>query len=186
MSPAVTSIALLVLVGVVALVIKWFTQDEAPEPRKPTVDPVDEVLAEVQDLDPEEVAEVAAVDSEGMAFVPDGETVRLIPPPEPGGIMPTRRHTHEIDRGDLIGARVVRGAPDFDPWRLEALGRDYEYRAWFFETEEAASAARDVFERCVVVPPRDEDDEPKPPTSEDFEEARRRDEETEHALDSTE
>ena len=186
MSPAATTILLLVLVGVVALVVKWFTQDESAAKPVPGATPVDDVLAEVQDLDPGDVADIVAVDSEGMAFVPDGVRVLLIPPAEPGGNVPTRQHTHEIDRGDLIGVRVVRGAPDFDPWRLEALGRDYEYRAWFFETEDAANAARDTFDRVVVVPPRDEYDEPKPPTAAAVEDARRRDEETEHALESPE
>jgi hypothetical protein len=181
-----SAIMLLVLVGIAALVIKWFTQDEDAAKPEPGTTPVDDVLAEVQDLEPGEVADIVAVDSEGMAFVPDGVRVLLIPPAESGGITPNRQHTHEIDRGDLIAVRVVRGAPDFDPWRLEALGRDYEYRAWFFETEEAANAARDTLDRKVVVPPRDEYEEPKPPTASDFEDARRRDEETEHALDSPE
>jgi len=88
-----------------------------------------------------------------------------------------------IDHGDLVGVRVKRGAPDLDPWRLEALGRDGDYRAWFFETEEAARAAMVLLER-VVRPPRDEDGEPHPPGPDDFEAARRRDEETEQALDA--
>ena len=32
--------------------------------------------------------------------------------------------------GDLIAARVRRGAPDLDPWRLETLGRDRDLTAW--------------------------------------------------------
>ncbi len=192
MSPVMTTILLLVLVGVVALVVKWFTQEAAEDSspgspgERPAAEAVDQLLAEAQDLDPGDVADMIAVDSEGMAFVPDGDNVLLIPPPEAGEVTPARQHAHHIDRGDLIGVRVVRGAPDFDPWRLEALGRDFEYRAWFFETEDAADAARDVLERRVVVPPRDEYDEPKPPSARDFDEARRRDEETEHALDSAE
>jgi len=91
-----------------------------------------------------------------------------------------------LDLGDLIGARVKRGAPDLDRWRLEAIGRDGDYRAWFFETQEAARAALDLLERRVVRAPKDEDGDPRPPGPEDFDEARRLDEETERALDESE
>src|SRR3990172_2697740 len=66
--------------------------------------------------------------------------VRLTPPlapPEMGQFVP-RTAAEQLGRGDLIAARVKRGAPDHDPWRLEALGRDGEYQAWRFETEDAA------------------------------------------------
>lgn len=86
--------------------------------------------------------------------------------------------------GDLIGARMVRGAPDYDPWRVEGLGRDRDYQAWAFETEDAARAALELIERHVVRTPDDENGDPRPPSSADYDEARRRDEETEHALDS--
>ena len=73
-----------------------------------------------------------------------------------------------LDVGDLIGARVVRGAPDTDPWRLEALGREGEYRAWAFETEDAARTAHGLLERRIVRPPLDDDGEPSPPLDEDY------------------
>jgi hypothetical protein len=185
MSPASTTIALLVLVGLVALLIRWFSRDEKVESgSKPS--PVDEVLAEVQDLDVDEVAEVAAMDSEGWSFIPDGDRVRLIPPPESEHGHGGRPHDHVFARGDLTGVRVIRGAPGFDPWRLEGLGRDQEYRAWFFETEDGARTAADLLESRVVVPPRNQDGDPEPATDADFDEARRRDEETERALDQFE
>jgi hypothetical protein len=186
MSPASTTIALLVLVGVVALLIRWFSRDQEVESSGTKPSPVDELLAEAQDLDADEVAEAAAMDSEGWSFVPDGDRVRLIPPPEDRMRHAGRPHDHVFVRGDLTGARVVRGAPGFDPWRLEALGRDLEYRAWFFETEDGARTAADLLERRVVVPPRNEDGDPQPPVDRDFDEARRRDEETEQALDQVE
>jgi hypothetical protein len=89
-----------------------------------------------------------------------------------------------LGAGDLIAVRIRRGAPDHDPWRLEALGRDREYRAWRFETEEAARTAMEMVERRVVRPPRDEYDEPVAIGDEDFAAARRIEEETEAELGS--
>ena len=91
-----------------------------------------------------------------------------------------------INVGDLIGARVKRGAPDLDPWRLEAVGRDQDYRAWFFETEEAARAALALLDRRVVRPLKDEDGDTRLLTPADFDAARELDEETERALDAGE
>jgi hypothetical protein len=82
----------------------------------------------------------------------------------------------------LVAARVTRGAPDHDPWRLEALGRDHEYRAWRFETEEAARAALALVEGRVVQPPRDRDGERVAVDDADFMAARRREEEIEAEL----
>jgi hypothetical protein len=87
-----------------------------------------------------------------------------------------------LDVGDLIAARIKRGAPDHDPWRLEALGRDREFRAWRFETEEAARAALDLVQTRIVRPARDQDGEPVVIGDEDFAVARRIEEETEAEL----
>jgi hypothetical protein len=84
--------------------------------------------------------------------------------------------------GDLLGARVVRGAPGVDPWRLEGVGRDREYVDWSFETEAAARAALDLVERRVVRAPLDEDGEPAPLDAAQFEEARHVAEQTENEL----
>ncbi len=129
---------------------------------------------------------VVAVTSEGYALVPGRHAVQLLPPEEEGeewkvgaGI---KSSTHRAEkalgmawrRGDLRGARVVHGAGDEAPWRLETLGPDGEYAPFGFETREAAEAARELFERQGIVQlGEDEDGRPVPPSSEQFAEARR-------------
>ncbi len=220
MSPAETTVVMVIVVGVVAMLVKWFTRDE--HATTAAVDPVDALLAEVSGADPETAGEIVAITSDGWAFVPDGHAVQLIPPDSGESDVPVRSEyttgnspqtdpeiqvmggrggpvhprTHHptgswkpgqrINAGDLIGARVKRGAPDHDPWRLEAVGRDNDYRAWFFETEEAARAALALLDRRVVRPVRDEDGEPRILTPADFDAARELDEETERALDAGE
>ena len=217
MSPAETTIAMVIGVGVIALFIKWFTRDE--HATSAAIDPVDALLAEASGADPESMGEIVAITSDGWAFVPDGHAVQMIPPDsgeeelelrseyasgrsrdagseiQLGG-SPMRPSTHRaagsykpgerINAGDLIGARVKRGAPDLDPWRLEAVGRDQDYRAWFFETEEAARAALALLERRVVRPLKDEYGDTRLLTPADFDAARQLDEETERALDAGE
>ena len=200
MSPAETTIALVLAIGVIAFLMRWFTREEKVEQPSPPPDPVEALLAEVSGVDPEDASEVVAVTSEGWAFVPHGDDVQLVPPDTEdqfsqglagrgAPVNPRTGHPTQwkpglqLDAGDLIGARVKRGAPGHDPWRLEALGRDRDYRAWFFETEAAARAALQLLERRIVRPPLDEDGEPQPPSPEDFDEARHLDEETERALD---
>jgi hypothetical protein len=139
--------------------------------------------------DPEEVIPTRATTVTDPIPSTDPETAALLGRgapinPRTGRRLMSWSPGHRFDPGDLIGARVVRGAPDFDPWRLETLGRDAEYMAWPFETEEAAHAARDLFESRIVRAPEDEDGNPRPPSAADFAEARRRDEETERALDA--
>jgi hypothetical protein len=118
--------------------------------------------------------QVVALTSDGIAFIPEGETVRL-----------SQARGPDLDllrSGDLIHARVVRGAPDHDPWRLEALGRDRELRAWRFETEEPARIALELVERCIVRAPRDENVEEIVIGDADYAEARRLEEEIESEL----
>jgi len=144
--------------------------------------------------DGDEVQLIPPVDHEDEAPYREPASPSGLPagPPiaQEGAMIPLaarRSHAHRpgehLDSGDLVGARVRRGAPDFDPWRLEAIGRDGEYRAWFFETKDAADTALDLLEARIVRVPRDEDGEPRPVSDTDYEEARRRDEETERALD---
>ena len=212
MSPAETTILMVVGVAVLALLLRWFSRDERSADKAEPKDQVEALLAEVSGEEHAGMEGVVAITSDGWAFVPDGGEVQLIPPEGHEDDIPTRsidapgsgpdflsgrsgpvsprtrrpvaswKVGEHIDHGDLVGVRVKRGAPDFDPWRLEALGRDGDYRAWFFETEEGARAAMELLER-VVRPPRDEDGEPYPPGPEDFEAARKRDEETEQALE---
>lgn len=87
--------------------------------------------------------------------------------------------------GEFSAARLVRGAPDLDPWRLETLGPDGEYMSYGFGTEDAGRAALEALEKHRIVRrPLDDDDRPIPASSEDFEEGRRRAEESFDALES--
>ncbi len=197
MSPIETTVVLVVVIGAAAVLVKSFSRDGSSRARAGEVDPVDALLAEVSGADPDTAGETVAVTDEGWAFVPDGHEVALVPhrlagggedpaagfdagpdPHGPGG------GGGRFEVGELIGARVRRGDPNHDPWRLEALGRDGDYRAWFFVTEEAAQAAFDLLNRRIVRPLRDEDGELRPPTAAEFEDARRIEEETERALDA--
>jgi hypothetical protein len=136
--------------------------------------------------DEDDSGEVIAVTSDGLAFVSFGEeeAIRLSPTPrDPWATgLEGQMSGETLRRGDLIGARVKRGAPDHDPWRLEALGRDRELHAWRFETEEAARTALELVERCIVRPPRDEYGEETPVGDEAYDEARRLQEEIEREL----
>ncbi len=139
------------------------------------------------DDDDEDSAAPASVTSDGWTFVLHGRDVRLMPPANPESADESHRiewrGPEHLVPGDLIGARVKRGAPDIDPWRLEALGRDRDYRAWPFETEEAARAALAMVEH-VVRPPRNDDGETAALRAEDFELARVEHQRTEEELAS--
>lgn len=125
--------------------------------------------------------EVAVVSSDGWTFVPFGGGVRLWPPAagcattdaEAGdrGGSPCRPAV-TLSAGDLIAARVVPGTPGEAPWCVETLGRDREFSAWSFETEEAAGAAREMLERWVLRVPAGPDGEPEPVADAEFDEAR--------------
>ena len=193
-----TALAAAFAVGIVGWLLRRIsTPDEdtvrMPGPHDPL--PGDEV-ATVEDHgarfdeDDEVPEEIVALTSDGWAFVPDGAEVQIVPPtgtdedmpdayggPAPSGRSsetPRRRPVGQfkpgehLDAGDLAGVRVVRGSPAADPWRLEAIGRDGEYRAWAFETQEAARAALDLLERRIVITPLGVDGEPHAPDEEDY------------------
>ena len=161
--------------------------------------------------DDEQLVEAAAITSDGWAFVPRGTGLEVVPPGEDDDVLrdqaerhgseelrramagaPVNPHTgkrlvfwrpgQSLGPGDMIAARVVRGAPNVDPWRLEALGRDYDYQSFAFETEEAARTAHALVVERIVRAPRDEHGDEIPVGAEDFAVARRQYEETEQAL----
>jgi hypothetical protein len=134
--------------------------------------------------------EIAAITSDGLMFIPFEQGVQLLLPAS-REVLAEELATQAVSRGrvagmlscgDLGAARVVRGAPGVDPWRLEALGRDREYLSWSFETQEAARTALDLLERVVVRAPADAGGEPLVAGAEEFEEARRLREQTEREL----
>jgi hypothetical protein len=141
-------------------------------------------------------ADIVAVTSDGYAVVPDRHAVRLLPPEESGeewkvGAGLRGRNVRgeaglamSWHAADFTGARIVHGAADEGPWRLEALGREGEYAAFVFETPEGAEAALAAFtSRGIIKLGEDEDGNPAPPSTEQFEEARRVYLETEQALE---
>jgi hypothetical protein len=196
-SPGLLVILAIALVGVVAYFMKRGSGDEtiASMPRHPEdrsgPDPDDELedASGGDDLP----FEALAITSDGLAFMPRAHGVKVLPAadarevyaslhggrqpsvrPEQGsyddaadGPMP-RGMSFELSAGDLVAARVIRGAPDLDPWRLEGLGREHEMVMWTFETEEAARTALGLLEQRVVRPRRDEDGDPIPVGAEDW------------------
>jgi hypothetical protein len=164
-----------------------------------------------EEADEDGMVEAAAITSDGWAFVPRGQSLELVPPGEDEELLkdqaerhgaealkqamaaaPVNPHTgrrlvywkpgETLDVGDMIAARIVRGAPDFDPWRLEALGRDYDYRSFAFETQEAANIALGLVSERIVRPPRDAHGDAIPVGAEDFAVARRKYDETAEAV----
>ncbi len=164
--------------------------EDAPEPGEPNAG----------DAEPgeETSGEVAVLSSDGWTFVPFGQGVRLwapvgddVDPAEAlmtsgaaaagestglgGGAKrrpATARPAVMLSAGDLIAVRVVPGTPGEAPWCLEALGRDREFSAWSFETEDAAHAAQEMLGRLVVRVPVGRDGEPEPVKDEEIDEAR--------------
>jgi hypothetical protein len=107
---------------------------------------------------------------------------RTLVNPRTGGRVPIAAASEALGPGDFLAARVRRGAPGVDPWRLEVLRRDRDFCAWSFETEEGARSALDLVERRIVRPPRDEHGDPVEIGAADFEAARREQEEIEAEL----
>ncbi len=179
-----SSVFLLVVGAVIVAVIAFMLRQagggaversDTTEADPPTGEDGDSALAhevadgeEVEDED--EAAGHIALSSDGFAFLPRAHDV-LISPRETSAaseLPPEHRVSIVLQVGDLIGTRVVRGAPDVDPWRLETLGRDRDLTEWSFETEEGARAAQETLERLVVRPPFDAEGEPVPIGDEDF------------------
>lgn len=182
-----TAIVAVVVVALLGLLLRRTTVSPAAGNAAPPPEAApDDAEEAVEDLIESLEAVPVALTSDGWSFMPlgDRDRVRLIPPltsHEMEQVVP-RTASEQLCRGDLIAARVKRGAPDYDPWRLEALGRDHEYRAWRFETEDAARAALALVGRSIVRPPRDEDGAEVALGEADFVEARRREEAIESEL----
>jgi len=158
-----TMIFLVLVVGIAAWILRRYGVTTVARPaagESGTEDPEGcDALFDEEDDD-----EAVAVTSDGWAFVPHRGVVQLLPVGAEEG---WGAKTH-LAPGDLIAARVKRGAPSIDPWRLEALGRDHDFRAWPFETEEAAKAAFKLVSDLTVRPALDRDGDPIPVGEEDF------------------
>ena len=187
-SSLLTALLAIVAVAVVALLMRSaHSRDAVIPPASPSAggdeaeNPRDE---DADETDQDETA-AAAVTSDGIAFIGEAHGVRLVPlgegVPQPSAMAPTIGE--RLGAGDFTAARLARGAPGVDPWRLELLGRDGEFMLFAFETEEAAACALALLEsRGVLRRVLDDDGRPVPPSREEFEEARRRHEETEREL----
>ncbi len=194
MNPLTTGLLVVVGVALAAWLLRRFSGDEgidrealAGRVAPPASGPADEPEEEEEEGGE---AGLAAITSDGLMFIPFENGVQLLIPASREELA-EELATQAVSRGrvagmlscgDLGAARVVRGAPGVDPWRLEALGRDREYLSWGFETEDAARAALDLLERIVVRAPTDGDGEPQIAGAADFAEARRVHEETEKEL----
>jgi hypothetical protein len=123
-------------------------------------------------------SDYAAVTSDGYAFLGEAHAVRIVAThpeerQEPSAYLPAIGE--KLSAGDFTAARIVRGAPGVDPWRLELLGRDGEFVRFAFETQDGAKTALTLLEeRGVVRYALDDDDRPVAHPGEQFEEARRR------------
>ena len=196
MNPLTTGMLVVAGVALAAWLLRRFSGDDgvdraALSGRATTpVSGPDEDFAEEDDGGPDEGEEIAAITSEGMMFIPFEQGVQMLMPAT-REVLVEELASQAVSRGrvagmlscgDLGGARVVRGAPSVDPWRLEALGRDREYLSWSFETEEAARAALDLLQRIVVRAPTGADGDPMAAGDAEFAEARREHEETAQEL----
>ena len=187
MTSPLVGVALIVGVGVVAFLLRRSRgeRDESVTLPEPVATPEHELVAsERDDPDEDEADDLhVALSSEGLAFAPHGRGVLIAPQRHfrgagadagsggsLGGETP-EQHPILLSPGDLIAVRVVRGAPDLDPWRLETLGRDRDLVVWPFETRDAAEAARTLLDQRIVRPVLDADGEPVPVTDADFEAA---------------
>ncbi|MFI5372523.1 MAG: hypothetical protein ACHQ52_13270 [Candidatus Eisenbacteria bacterium] len=194
-----------VAVGVVAMMLRRSRGGDEQVTMPPAAAEMDEppmsgsdapVMATGADEDTDEAdAEHLALTSDGLAFAPHGHGVVIAPQTHfrrpTGDDAGTMRSGGEeanpqppvfLSPGDLIAARVVRGSPDLDPWRLETLGRDRDLVVWAFETRDAADAAHALLERRAVRPARDADGEPIVVGDEDFDAAQAELERTLHEL----
>ena len=177
----------LIAVAAVALFALWLrrggdgvaTTPSLPPP-SPSIDPD----FDADDDDDLETDDAAAVTVDGLAFIGEEHGVSLVPTPDPHAPLPGKIVPVEFLRpGDFSAARVARGAPSVDPWRLELLGPEGEYVSFGFEIEDAARAALELLEtRAVMTYVTDDDGRPLMPSAEQFDEAKRRADETERLL----
>lgn len=199
MNPFTTGLLVVAGVALAAWLLRRFSGDDgidreslagrAGEPGR-GLPPASASADEFEDDEADGSEPIAAITSDGLMFIPFEQGVQLLIPASRDELAEeygTQAVSHDrvagmLSCGDLGAARVVRGAPGVDPWRLEALGRDREYLAWGFETEEAARAALDLIERVIVRAPTDADGDPLPAGAAEFAEARKIHEETEQEL----
>ena len=183
-SSMLLALGLIAAVGVLALWLR--RQGTSAPPGLPAPPPGDDLRPDSEENDDAEwdVGDAAAVTTDGLAFIGDEHGVSLVPTPDPlapapGPILPVEF----LRPGDFTAARVARGAPGVDPWRLELLGPEGEYVSFGFAIEEAARVALDLLEtRNVMQYVADEEGRPLVPSSEQFDEAKRRRDETERLL----
>jgi hypothetical protein len=199
MNPLTTGLLVVVGVALAAWLLRRFSGDQGIDremlsgqasERGRGAPPASESAPDPEDEEADESDQIAAITSEGWTFIPFEQGVQLLIPASPEELA-EERATRAVARGrvagmlscgDLGAARVVRGAPGVDPWRLEALGRDREYLSWSFETEESARTALDLLERIVMRAPMDGDGTPLAAGDAEFAEARRVHEQTEQEL----
>ena len=203
MNPLTTGLVVVVGVALAAWLLRRFSGDEgidremlsgggegrAGGPGRaapPSAEPGDEFEDDATD----ESGEIAAITSDGLMFIPFEQGVQMLIPASREELaeefatqaVSRGRVAGMLSCGDLGAARIVRGAPGVDPWRLEALGRDREYLSWSFETQESARIALDLLERIVVRAPVDAGGEPLAAGAAEFAEARRVREQTDQEL----
>jgi hypothetical protein len=182
----ITVLIATILVAAFAFILRRAAskRDTTTPPAPPTDDadgslPPDPVSDDEDD--DEESEGMIAFTSDGLAFLPRPHGVLIAPASrvnaartgdeDAPAMVADSSEAHApvlLKAGDLIAARVRRGAPDLDPWRLETLGRDRDLTAWVFEVQEAADAARELLAQRVIQPPRDELGDPIPVGDEDF------------------
>jgi hypothetical protein len=199
MNPFTTGLLVVAGVALAAWLLRRFSGDDgidrellsgrAGEPGRAVL-PASTSGDEFEDEEAEGSDQIAAITSDGLMFIPFEQGVQLLIPASRDELA-EEYATPAVSRGQVAGmlscgdlgaARVVRGAPGVDPWRLEALGRDREYLSWSFETQESARIALDLLERIVVRAPVDADGEPLAAGTAEFAEARRIHAETEQEL----
>jgi hypothetical protein len=199
MNPLTTGLVVVIGVALAAWLLRRFSGDEGvdrellsgrssePGHVAPAASAPEEPF---EDEDADASDQIAAITSEGWMFIPFEKGVQLLIPASPEQLaeelatqaVARGRVAGMLSCGDLGAARIVRGAPGVDPWRLEALGRDREYLSWSFETEDSARIALDLLERVVVRAPVDAAGEPVVAGAAEFKEARQVQEQTEQEL----